>query len=55
MAKTVTLTHNRETKGTHVYKDADDAAPIPSLYIAKEAFKDPAKPPPQLTITIKEL
>lgn len=49
----VTLTHERETKGTHVYKDDKDDAPIPSLYIKKAAFKKDA--PKTITIDIKEL
>lgn len=48
-----TLTHERETKGTHVYKNDSDDAPIPSLYIKKVAFK--GDPPKTLTIEIKEL
>ncbi len=48
-----TLKHDRETKGTHVYKNDADDAPIPSLYIKKSAFK--GEPPPSLTIDIKEL
>jgi len=53
MALKVTMTHDRETKGTHVYKDSNDTAPIPSLYIKKAAFKDEA--PKTLTVEIKEL
>lgn len=48
-----TLTHERETKGTHVYKNSADDAPISSLYISKAAFK--GDPPKTITIDIKEL
>lgn len=49
-----TLTHDRETKGTHVYKNDKDDAPIPSLYIKKAAFgkKDA---PTKITVEIKEI
>ena len=50
-----TLKLGRETKGTHVYKNDDDDAPIPSLYIKKSAFKDPESPPKTITLEIKEL
>lgn len=53
MALKVKLKHDRETKGTHVYKDAADKAPIPSVYIKKSAFKGDA--PEELTLEIKEL
>jgi hypothetical protein len=49
------LTVARDTKGTHVYKNNDDDAPIPSLYIKKSAFQDPANPPKEITIEIKEI
>jgi len=48
-----TVTHDRETKGTHVYKNPADDAPISTLYISKVAFKGEA--PRTLTIDIKEL
>lgn len=49
-----TMKLERETKGTQVYKNDDDNAPIPSVYIKKAAFgkKDPPK---SITIEIKEL
>ena len=53
MMKT-TLTHDRDTKGTRVYKNADPDAPIPSVYIKNAAFKK-GDPPATLTIEIKEL
>lgn len=49
-----TLTLDRETKGTKVYKNGDDNAPIPSLYIKQAAFKK-GDPPQTLTVEIKEL
>lgn len=53
-AMKTTLVHERETKNTQVYKNHDDDAPIPSLYINKSAFGD-KDPPKKLTIDIKEL
>lgn len=53
MALKVKLKHERETKGTHVYKDAAESAPIPSIYIKKSAFSGDA--PDELTLEIKEL
>ena len=50
-----TLKWDRETKGTHVYKNDADDAPIPSLYIKKTAFKKDGEAPKTLTIDIKEL
>jgi hypothetical protein len=49
-----TLKFDRETKGTNVYKNGDDDAPIPSLYIKKTAFKK-GDPPKTLTIEIAEI
>lgn len=50
-----TMTWERETKGTHVYKNDSDDAPIPSLYVKKAAFGDKKTAPKSLTIDIKEL
>lgn len=50
-----TLTWNRETKGTHVFKNDSEDAPIPSLYVSKEAFKDASKPPKTITVEISEI
>lgn len=50
-----TLKWERETKGTHVFKNADDDAPIPSLYVSKAAFKDATKPPKTITVVIDEI
>jgi hypothetical protein len=49
-----TLKFERDTKGTHVYKNDEDDAPIPSLYVKKTAFKK-GDPPKTLTIEIAEL
>lgn len=48
------LKFERDTKGTNVYKNDDDDAPIPSLYIKKTAFgkKDPPK---SITVEIKDI
>ena len=50
-----TMTLKRSTKGTHVYGNEDDDAPIPSLYIKRSAFKDPDSPPKKIEITITEV
>lgn len=44
----------RDTKGTFVYKNEDDDAPIPSLYIKKTAIKK-GDAPKEITIEIKEI
>ena len=44
-----TLTFNRDTKSTFVFKNDDDGAPIPSLYVKKDAFPDGEAPK---TITV---
>lgn len=49
-----TLKFNRDTKNTNVYKNEDDDAPIPSLYIDKAAFKG-KDPPKTITVEIKEI
>ena len=49
-----TLNFDRDTKGTNVYKNDKDDAPIPSLYIKKAAFGD-KKAPKTITVEIKEL
>jgi hypothetical protein len=48
---TVTLQHERNTKGTHFYATAKEGAPIKSVYIAKGTFKGDA--PAQITLTIE--
>lgn len=49
-----TLKFERDTKNTNVYKNDDDGAPIPSLYIAKSAFGK-GEPPKSITVEIKEI
>lgn len=51
MNLTLTLTYSKSTKGTHVYKDACDDAPVPSLYIRKSALAGDR--PTTITVTIK--
>lgn len=49
----VTLLHTKSTKGTHVFTDDSEDAPIPSLYIRKSAF--PGDDPPRaIVLTISE-
>lgn len=48
-----TMKLSRDTKGTQVYKNDDEGAPIPSIYIKKSAFK--GDPPETITIDIKEI
>jgi hypothetical protein len=45
----VTLTKDRDTKGTYVYKTDDREAAIRSLYITKSAV---GEAPDQITVTI---
>ncbi len=45
---TVTLTHAKSTKGTHVY--AGDT--IPTIYVPKSVLPNP--PPQTITVTIQE-
>lgn len=54
MAKDIktTLTKDRDTKGTFVFKNGDQGAPIPSLYIKKSAFPD-SEAPDSIEIIIK--
>jgi len=46
----LTLTLSKSTKGTHVYADPLPNAPIPTLYINRNAL--PAKPPVSITVVI---
>jgi hypothetical protein len=48
-----TLTFTRSTKGTHVFSDDSDGAPIPTLYIRKTAFPTDT-PPKVIVVTIDE-
>jgi len=49
-----TLKLERETKGTFVFKNDEDDAPIPSLYVKKSAFKK-GDAPKTITVEIKEI
>jgi hypothetical protein len=40
---TVELEKSKSTKGTHVFNDSDDDAPIRSLYISKSGISDEAE------------
>lgn len=48
--KPITLEYSKSTKGTHVYRDDNEDAPIPTLYIKRSAL--PAKAPEAITITV---
>lgn len=49
-----TMKKSRDTKNTEVYKNEDDGAPIPSLYIRKEAFGKKGAPD-EITVEIPEI
>lgn len=49
-----TLKFERDTKGTNVYKNDADDAPIPSLYVKKTAFKK-GDPPKEINVEIPEI
>lgn len=49
-----TLKFDRETKGTNVFKNDEDNAAIPSLYVKKSAFGT-KKVPETITVEIKEI
>lgn len=49
-----TLTLERDTKGTNVYKNDEDDAPIPSLYIKKHVFGK-KEAPKKITVEIPEI
>ncbi len=44
------MTLTKSTKGTHVYGDSSEGAPVPTLYIKKDAFT--SQPPEKITVTI---
>lgn len=46
----LTLTLSKSTKGTHVYADPLPNAPVPTLYIKREALPD--KPPMTINVVI---
>lgn len=47
---TVKMTHNKSTKGTHVYAAAADGAQIRTLYIANAAFE--GDPPASIEVAV---
>jgi hypothetical protein len=47
--KTVVMKLTKSTKGTHVYGDETPNAPIPSVYIKKDAL--PGTPPQEIVLT----
>ncbi len=47
---TIELTYERSTKGTHVFSASDPAAPVPTLYVRKDALG--AEPPKKIALTI---
>lgn len=50
----IKLTKERDTKGTFVFKNGEQGAAVPSLYVKKDAFgKDGA--PDEIELTIKSL
>ncbi len=46
-----TLDYTKSTKGTHVYSDSKPNAPIPSVYIKRDAFE--GEPPKSISITVE--
>ena len=49
-----TMKRERDTKNTFVFKNDDENAPIPSLYIKKSAIKG-GEAPESITLEIKEI
>ena len=47
------MKYQRETKGTYIYANDKDDAPIPTLYIKKSAFAED-EPPASIRIVITE-
>ena len=52
-ALVTTLEFTKSTKGTHVYANHNDDAPIPTIYIRKSAFK--GTPPSIISITVSKI
>ena len=50
--KTITMNFKKSTKNTHVYEDNTSNAPVPTLYVKREALTSPV--PTRLKITIEE-
>lgn len=53
----ITLTHVRETKGTHFYKEDDtyEEPAIRSLYLTKATLINRDNPPKKIKVTIEEV
>lgn len=50
MSIEVEMVLKKETKGTYVYSDESDDAPVPTLYVKKSAFG--AAPPGKIKLTL---
>jgi hypothetical protein len=50
---TTTLTLTKSTKGTHVYGNSDEGAPIPQLYIKRAALSDEPAAAVEVVVTEK--
>ena len=49
--KTIEMNYKKSTKGTHVYMDESEDAPVPTLYIKRQAL--PNEAPKKINITIE--
>jgi len=49
--KTITMSHNKSTKGTHVYSNDDDDTPISTVYVNRSSL--PKTPPPTIKLTVE--
>lgn len=49
---TKTLTFKKSTKGTHVYEDTDDDAPVTQVYVKRSALSSDDVAPPSIVLTI---
>lgn len=47
----ITMQFSKSTKGTHVYTDDSDLAPIPTLYIKRASL--PKNPPESIKLTVE--
>lgn len=47
----IEMTFKKETKGTYVYENSEEDAPITVLYVKKAPFK--GKPPETISVTIQ--
>ena len=48
----IVMKFSKSTKGTHVYADSSEDAPVPTIYIKRAAL--PKTPPATVTLTIEE-